>query len=482
MNMPNTVNACLSNRILSFPPGWGEVHARRMKPELIDRRRFLKSTGVAAGSAVLGFPAITRCQSPNSKLGLALIGVGGRGRAHVQAALDSKEDIVALVDVNENNLGAALELAPKARSYSDFRELFTNLDGIDAVFVATTEHTHAFAILPALRAGKHVYSEKPLTRDVFEARLVIETAAARPELMTQMGTQIHAGENYRRVVELVESGAIGPVREAHCWVSRAWGWQTQEEAEKHKDLIYTPDTPAKGMPVPDGLDWDLWIGPAPYRDFHEFYFPGPRWYRWWDFGNGTMSDLGSHRNDLPWWALKLDAPLTIEPVAGPAPHADIAPASMAVKYTYGPRGPLPPVEMTWYQGVEKPRLWREGKIPQWGDGCLFIGDGGMLLADYSKYILLPEDKFVGFKPPTPTIAPSPGQQAEWILACKGEGPKPLCHFGYSGPLTEANHLGNVAYRAGKKLEWDARNMKFPNAPEAERFLKREYREGWSLEG
>ncbi len=453
-----------------------------MSPILSDRRRFLKSSGLAAGASVLGFPAITRCQSPNSRIGVALIGVGGRGSAQLKASLDAKADIVSLVDVNEHHLGTALQQAPKARSHRDFREVFAGrLDDIDAVLVSSTEHTHAFAILPALRAGKHVYSEKPLTRDVFECRRILETAAARPELVTQMGTQIHASENYRRVVELVESGVIGPVREVHSWVSRAWGWQTQEEAEKHKDIIYTPDTPKQGMTVPEGLDWDLWIGPAPYRDFHEFYFPGPRWYRWWDFGNGTMSDLGSHRNDLPWWALKLDAPLTIEPVAGPEPHPDIAPASMAVKYTYGQRGGLPPVELTWYQGSFKPPQWREGKIPQWGDGTLFVGDDGMLLADYGKHVLLPEEKFKDFKAPEPYIAPSPGQQAEWFLACRGEGPQPLCHFGYSGPLTEANHLGNVAYRAGKKLKWDAKAMKFPNAPEAERFLKRDYREGWSLD-
>lgn len=452
-----------------------------MKSPLSSRRHFLKQAGSIAAGSTFGFPAITRCQSPNSKLGVALIGVGGRGRSHVDETLKLGEDIIALIDVDENHLGSALTKAPKARSGKDFREFYSGrLDDIDAVFVSTTEHTHAFAILPALRAGKHVYSEKPLTRDVLEARLVTETAAARPELMTQMGTQMHASENYRRAVELIESGAIGPVREVHVWVSRAWGWQSQEDAEKNKDIIYTPDTPSKGMPVPPGLDWDLWIGPAPYRDFHEFYLPGPRWYRWWDFGNGTMSDLGSHRNDLPWWALKLDAPKTIEPIAGPPPHHDIAPASMAVKYTYGARGEMPPLELSWYQGMEKPAIWREGRIPQWANGCLFIGDGGMLMVDYNELALLPEEKFKGYQPPAPSIPPSPGQQAEWILACKGEGPKPLCHFGYSGPLTEANHLGNVAYRAATKLEWDPTNLKFPNAPEMERFLKRDYREGWSL--
>ena len=192
---------------------------------------------------------------------------------------------------------------------------------LDAVVVSTTEHTHAFATLPALQAKKHVYCEKPLTRDVHECRIITE-AAAKAGVQTQMGTQIHAGNNFRRVVELIQSGAIGEVREAHTWVSRAWGWKSPAD-----------DTPKEEHPVPEFLDWDLWIGPAPYRPFNNVYFPGPKWYRWWDFGNGTMSDLGSHRNDLPWWALKLDAPLTIEPLTGPKPHHDIAPASMSVKYT-----------------------------------------------------------------------------------------------------------------------------------------------------
>jgi len=459
---------------------------RTMNRSTFDRRRFLKTSTALAGASTLGFPAITSCQSPNSKLNLAMIGVGGRGRSHLAAVEKIGEPVVAMVDVNEINLGTALEKFPKARSYGDFREFYENMGDIDAVFVTTTEHTHAFATLPALKANKHVYCEKPLTRDVHECRIITEAAAARPDLQTQMGTQMHASENFRRVVEVIESGAIGQVTECHVWTSRAWGWQTEAQAEANKDIIYTPDTPERGMPVPDALDWETWIGPAPYRDFHEFYFPGPRWYRWWDFGNGTMSDLGSHRNDLPWWALKLDAPLTIEPTSGPEPHHDIAPATMSVKYTYGARKnekgeELSPVELTWYQGNVKPKLWNDGKIPQWTEGCLFVGEDGMLLADYSKNVLLPEEKFADFKRPEPYIAPSPGQQAEFILACKGEGPRPLCHFGYSGPLTEANHLGNVAFRANTKLEWDAKNMKFPNAPEAEKFLGRKYREGWSLE-
>lgn len=441
---------------------------------MMERRAFIKTSATAA----IGFPAITHCKSPNSKLGIGLIGVGGRGRVHVEAC--KGEDIIALCDVNTSSLKSALKTAPNARTYKDFRDFYQKLDDIDAVVVATTEHTHAFATLPALQAKKHVYCEKPLTRDVHECRIITE-AAAKAGVQTQMGTQVHSWENYRRVVELIQSGAIGSVKEAHTWVSRAWGWQSDADAKKYKDLISTQDTPKIGEPVPAILDWDLWIGPAPERPFHSIYFPGPRWYRWWDFGNGTMSDLGSHRIDLPWWALKLDAPLTIEPLSGPKPHHDIAPASMSVKYTFGPRGDgLPALEHTWYQGVEKPKIWREGGIPKWGDGTLFIGEKGMLLADYKKLLLLPEGKFKGFKPPKPWLDPSPGQQAEWIRACKGEGPEPLCHFAYAGPLTEANHLGNVAYRAQTKLEWDSKNMKIPNAPEAERFLGRSYRKGWKL--
>ena len=440
------------------------------------RREFIKTA--AASSAILGFPAITRSKSPNGKLNVGLIGVGGRGRSHVNAC--RYEDIVALCDVNANSLKGALKTAPEARTYKDLRDFFGKLEDIDAVVVATTEHTHAFATLPALQAKKHVYCEKPLTRDVHECRIITE-AAAKAGVQTQMGTQIHAGENYRRVVELIQAGAIGPVSEVHTWVSRAWGWQSPEDAKRYRDILSTQDTPKKGKPVPATLDWDLWIGPAPFRPFHTDYFPGPRWYRWWDFGNGTMSDLGSHRNDLPWWALKLDVPLTIEPLSGPKPHHDIAPASMSVKYTFAARGDgYPAVEHTWYQGTEKPKIWHEGGIPKWGNGSLFIGEEGMLLADYGKLILLPEKKFEGFKPPKRSIAPSPGQQAEWIRACKGEGPEPLCNFAYAGPLTEANHLGNVVYRAGKKLEWEPKKMKFPNAPEAEKYLGRSYRKGWEL--
>jgi hypothetical protein len=294
-----------------------------------------------------------------------------------------------------------------------------------------------------------------------------------------MGTQIHAGDNYRRVVELIQTGAIGNVTEAHVWVGRAWGWHASEaEATAAKDIVFVQNRPTVVDPVPSHLNWELWLGPAPARDFNNVYFPGPKWYRWWDFGNGTMSDLGSHWIDLPFWALKLDHPRTIE-ASGPPPHPEIAPASMQVTYQYGKRGNLPPIQLTWYQGTNKPKIWQDNGIPQWNSGVLFVGDNGMLLADYGKHTLLPEAKFADFKRPDPFIPKSLGHHAEWIHACKTGAPT-TCNFEYAGWLTEANHLGNVAYRVGKKLEWDAKKLRAKNAPEAKALIHQQYRKGWKL--
>ncbi len=440
----------------------------------ISRRNFHRLA--VASSVVFTAPNILRGQNLNNKLNIAIIGSGGRGGSNLSSV--ASENIVALCDVNENALNGAAAKYPNAKKFVDFRRVFDRAADFDAVVVSTTEHTHAFATMAALQTGKHVYCEKPLTHNVWEARQ-IRLAAAKAKVATQMGIQIHATENYRRVVEIIQSGAIGPVSETHVWVSRAWGRQTPEEAKAAGgDIVHVMERPEKVDAVPAGLNWDLWLGPAPERPFSNVYFPGPKWYRWWDFGNGTMSDLGSHWNDLPFWALKLRAPLTIE-ASGPPAHAEIAPASMSATYEYGARGDLPPVKVSWHQGVNKPEIWKNKGIPQWGDGCLFIGSKGMLLADYGKYRLLPENQFEGYKPPEPSIPRSPGHHAEWINACKTGAPT-SADFEYSGWLTEANHLGNVAYRVGKKLEWDEANLQVTNAPEAAPFIRREYRSGWKL--
>jgi len=462
----------------------------------VSRRQFL-ATSTAAGVAAVGFPAIGRAAA-NERLNLAFIGVGGRGGANLREMTGQKSqdlgahvNVVAICDVDSRTVERVSMEFPNARKYTDFRKLFDEPRDIDAVVVSTTEHTHAFATLPALKLGKPVYCEKPLTHNVKEARLIMQ-AAEKARVPTQMGTQIHGMPNYRRVVELIQTGAIGNVSEAHVWVSRAWGLQTEAEAIANKDPALVPrradqarpepvwytDRPKDSMTPPSYLDWDLWIGPAPMRPYHDVYVPGPKWYRWWDFANGTMSDLGSHWNDLPFWALKLDAPRTIEGL-GDKPHPEIAPASMTAIYEYGPRGNMPACKLVWYQGTHKPQIWKDNGIPQWKDGVLFIGDKGMLLSDYNKYVLFPEDKFKDFTKPAPFIPDSPGQHQEWLLACKNGTPTGS-PFSYSGLLTEANHLGGVAFRAGKKIIWDSANLRVTNCPEAEQYIGREPRKGWSL--
>lgn len=429
----------------------------------LTRRQFLRTSAIAAGAAAFANSALARPRriSPGDKLNLAIIGAGGRGAANLSEV--KSENIVALCDVNEENLNAAAAKHPQARKYTDFRKLYNESKDIDAVVVSTTEHTHAFAVLPALKLGKHVYCEKPLAHTVWQAR-ILAAAAVRAKVATQMGTQIHATDNYRRVVELVQTGAIGPVREVHVWVSRAWG---------------DGDRPADSQPAPAHLHWDLWLGPAPERPFHPSYISGqPRWYKYWDFAGGTLTDLGSHWNDLAFWALKLRHPLTIE-AHGPPLNPETAPASYHITWEHGARGQLPPVRHTWYQGADKPSLHTEKRIPQWDNGVLFVGDNGMLLADYQKYKLLPEEKFAGFKAPEPFIPASIGHWKEWIAACK-TGQPTTCNFDYAGALTEANQLGNVAYRTGRKLEWDPVKLKAKNCPEADRYVVGEYRKGWKL--
>ncbi len=440
-----------------------------------DRRSFLQaSAGIAAG--LFAGNSFAAARTAQDKLRIAVIGCGGRGGGNLQSV--SSEHIAALCDVNQRNLDQAAANHPSAEKSQDFRRVFDHPEKFDAVVVSTCEHTHAFATLPALQLGKHVYCEKPLTYNVQEARIIRE-AAMKAGVATQMGTQIHAGDNYRRVVELIQTGAIGDVTEVHVWVSRAWGWHaTEEESKQHRDIVFVQDRPKSEDPVPAGVNWDLWLGPAPFRPFNNVYFPGPKWYRWWDFGNGTMSDLGSHWIDLPFWALNLKAPKTIE-ASGPAPNKELAPASMQVRYEYEAFDKQPALSLTWYQGTHKPEILKSGKIPAWGDGVLFVGSKGILLSDYGRHVLLPEDQFADFKRPDPYIPTSIGHHQEWIQACKTGSPT-TCNFEYAGWLTEANHLGNVAFRTGKKLIWNAAEMRAENAPEADRFLKREYRSGWKL--
>ncbi|HVJ67843.1 MAG TPA: Gfo/Idh/MocA family oxidoreductase, partial [Caulifigura sp.] len=422
------------------------------------RRDVLKAGALLAA----GFGLPRRSFAANDKLDVAFIGVGGRGGANLNSVTKQTQvgvNVVALCDVNSVNLGNAAQKHPGAQIYTDYRRLYDNLKNLDAVVVSTTEHTHAFATLPALQLKKPVYCEKPLTHNIGEARRIMQ-AAKEAGVPTQMGTQMHATANYHRIVELVQSGAIGPVREAHVWVGRAWGLQSEADAKANKDIVYVTERPTANVMPPADIDWDLWIGPAPMRPYSDVYLPGPKWYRWWDFGSGTMSDLGSHYNDLPFWALQLESPTTVE-AFGPPPHPDLAPASMSVKYEFPARGNLPACSLYWYQGTAKPQILLDGGIPNKGSGMLFIGDKGMLLCDYGSRTLLPAEQFKDFPPPPQTIPDSPGQHEEWLQAIVNKTPTGS-PFSYAGLLTITNHLGNVAYRVGKKIEWDAAQGRVTN--------------------
>jgi predicted dehydrogenase len=424
-----------------------------MKDNRLSRRQFLKrSAAIAAGTSLFGGISFGKI-SPNEKLNLGVIGTANRAAEDIKGVRG--ENIVALCDVDSILLDAAQQKFPNAKRYTDFRKMLEQKD-IDAVVVATPDHFHAVATVAALKSGRPVYCEKPLTHTISEARIVAATAR-KTGLATQMGNQIHATKHYRRVVELVKSGAIGPVREVHCWVGYPWE---------------TLPKPA-GEPVPATLDYEQWLGPVDYRPYSKEYVPF-KWRRWWAFGGGTLSDFCCHLTDLAFWALDLKAPLTIE-AEGPPVDAECAPPWLIVRYEYAARGDAPPVKLTWYSGAKRPPI----ELPKWGNGVLFVGDKGMLLTDYEKNVLLPEKDFAGFVAPEPFIPDSLGHHAEWIHACKTKSPT-TCNFQYGAMLTEAGLLGNVAYRTGKKIEWDAAAMRAKNCPEADQYIQHHYRSGWSI--
>lgn len=428
-------------------------------PMATSRRAFLRDSLLAGASLVLtARRAAARAVSPNEKLNIGVIGVAHRGRDNLLEV--SSQSIVALCDVDESYLADAAKSHPNAALYTDFRRLLDRRD-LDAVVISTPDHTHAPAAAMALKAGLHVYCEKPLAHTVAEARIITELAA-RHKRVTQLGTQIHAGSNYRRVVELVRAGAIGPIRDVHVWCSAS---------------SYSGPRPTDTPPVPPQLHYDLWLGPAPYRPYNPAYLPGS-WRSWWDFGNGALGDFGCHYMDLPFWALELRYPTKVA-AEGPPVDPETTPPWLIVRYQFPAREALPPVALSWYHGGKKPDLPDLGDVLSWPNAVLFVGEKGMLAADYSRHALLPEKQFEGFQPPPPSIPDSIGHHNEWIQACK-TGEPTTCNFGYSGPLTEAVLLGNVAYRVGRELEWDARHLRAINCREAHILIRKRYRSGWRL--
>ena len=433
----------------------------------VGRRDFLKQ-GAAAGAGLLILKSGTlRGQSPNNKLNIAVIGVSGRGAADLHAV--TSENIVALCDVDRKKLAAAAKRFPKAKTYEDWRRCLDQKD-IDAVVCATTDHTHAFVNVWAMNRGKHVYCEKPLANCVYEARTVRETYLKhKGKIATQMGTQIHASNNFRRVVELIRDGVIGPVSDVRVWCSRL-----------PQGGSYLP---AAGDP-PSHINWDLWLGPSPYHPWNPGYVPGClKWNRFWDFGSGQIGDMGSHMLDLPYWALGLRFPSTCQAEGTPV-NPDTCPQQLVATWEHPKTAAHGPLKVTWYDGGKKPgmptKVFNRNELFK---GVLFKGDKGWLLADYGFRIVMLRGDMTQYKSPTPKdlIPPSPGHHREWINACKNGTPT-LCNFDYSGALIEHNLLALVAYRVGKKLEWDAKNLKAVNCPEADAFIHKTYRRGWTLNG
>ncbi len=433
----------------------------------LDRREMLRTTALAGVGALLsGGIAPARGNSPNEKLNIACVGLGNQGNANFGKVCS--QNIVALCDIDEARLGIFAKRRPKAKTFADFRVMLDKVDkDIDAVVITVPNHSHTTIGVRAMKMGKHIYCEKPLTHSIAETRLM-QKVAAETKVVTQMGTQIHAGSNYRRVVELIRAGAIGQVKDVHVWFGRPGGFR------RFKHIVDRPEP----MPVPAGVNWDLWIGPAPMRPFHRCYHPHD-WHYWWDFGNGTLGNMGCHFMDLIFWSMDLKYPTTVE-ATGSKLHPESTPFWLDCSWEFPARDEMPPCKVTWYHGRGCPKPVLELGGPNKPAGIFFVGEKGMLYSDYGQHILLPKEKFADFEPPPQSIPDSIGcHRKEWFEACKGNG-RTLSHFDYAAPLTETILLGNVAFRAGRKLEWDAQNMTFTNCPEADRYIKRDYREGWTL--
>lgn len=451
------------------------------------RRTFIKASTAAAAFTlvprhVLGGPGYA---APSDRLNIAGVGVGGMGKNNIKAVA-ATENIVALCDVDQEYAAPAYELYPDAKRYIDFRDMLDKQEDVDAVIIATPDHSHAVVALAAMELGKHVYVQKPLSHSVYEARKMTE-AARQHNVQTQMGNQGHSGDGTRLICEWIGDGAIGDVREVHAWTNRPV-WPQGVEVER----------PADTPPVPHTLNWDLWLGPAQYRPYHPTYLPNS-WRAWWDFGTGSLGDLGCHVLDAVFWALKLKYPVSVEGNISTywgdfweytEPKNETYPRSTIVRYSFPEREDMPAVDVTWWDGgLMPPRPAELEKGRRMGDedgGVLFIGDKGTLMTGcYGKNPrLIPESKMQDYEKPDPTIPRIPegisGHEMDWVRACK-EGAPASSHFDYSGPLSEMVLMGNLAVRFPyKRLLWDGLNMQITNDEDANAYVKRIYREGWTL--
>jgi predicted dehydrogenase len=464
-----------------------------------NRRQFLMSSAAAAGGVLVASRAPVYGYPANEKLRIAIVGAGGQGRSHVNDDAVRAEQVVALCDIDDRNLHSAASVHPMAEKFNDFRVMFDKMHkDIDAVVCATPDHNHAVVTAAALKLGKHAYTQKPLTHTVYEAHVLSRLARDNPKLATQMGNQGHSNEGARRVVEIVRAGAIGKIREVHSWTNRPIWPQAI-------------DRPTDTPPVPHHVHWDVWLGPMPERPYNPAYHPF-KWRGFWDFGTGALGDMACHICDTAFWALDLKHPTSIDAKCeGVKPET--APKWSVITYEFPARSEMPPVTLTWYDGGKLPpdelaekygvthRVRRRGAggdqakgkgqgqgatetVKGFEDnGSLLIGEKGAVLLDTygANYQLLPKKDFEGFTPPEKTLKRSPGNNhmRDWIEAAKN-GTQACSNFEYASALTGMVLLGNLALRAGKKIEWDAANMRATNCSECDEMIKPPYRKGWSL--
>ncbi len=439
---------------------------------MIRRRRFLTT----AAAAAFGFQIVPRCvlggpghKAPGEKLNIAGIGVGGQGAGDLREM--EGENIVALCDVDGKYAAHTFKKYPQAEVFKDYRVMLRKRKEIDAVMIATPDHMHAPITLAALRAGKHVYVEKPMAHTIEEAR-VMTRVAKETGLVTQMGNNGHGGEGLRLTREWLQAGAIGAVHEVHVWSDRPGKWWKQ-------DL----ERPTERPPVPPQLDWNLWLGGAPERPYHPVYVPRA-WRGWFDFGTGALGDMAIHNMDPAFYALDLDAPVAVEARTSPL-KKESYPAWQIITYEFAAKGSRPAVKMVWYDGGKMPPrpAGLEESRALADNGIYFVGErGAMLCGGWSgPPRLLPESKMQDFQRPPKSIPRSKGHRVEWIEACKQGKPEGAkAGFAYSGPFTESLLVGNLAVRLRQRIEWDSVAMRALNAPEADRLIRTSYRPGFGI--
>jgi predicted dehydrogenase len=448
------------------------------KSNQISRRGFIGTSAAAlAGLTIVPRNVVSGLGHvvPSDKLNIAGVGIAGMGRGNLENVAKT-ENIVALCDVDwREATQKVFKTYPKAKQYKDYRVMLDSQKDIDGVIIATPDHTHAVISMEAMRRGKHVYTQKPLTHSVFEARELAK-AAKQYKVASQMGNQGQASDGPRRLREMIWDGVIGPIHEVHVWTDRPNNGllKTYWPQGVKKPL----DTP----PIPSELDWDLFLGPAPARPYHPAYHPFS-WRGWWDFGTGALGDIGCHSLDPIFRALKLKYPLSVQGVSTLV-NEETYPSGSIVKYEFAARENMPAVTLTWYDGGLRPLLFKEMDegMKLGTGGTIYIGEKGMILDDK----ILPKALRESYKAPAPYIPSSPGHEQEWIRACKGGDPGGS-DFEWAGPLTETVLLGNIVLRSelkeklsGEILLWDPEKFSFPNMREADKFLHTEYRKGWKL--